>query len=315
MVRKPPETLAGSVIGAKSLAARSPPIAWIVASDTPPVKKDADDPVCGQPAMTPIALIGAPTDMNSSFLRGAAKAPPLVRAMLWSEHGNRAAENGLELGREIVIDDKGDLVLDGGDGGDARIEQAVAAALAAGQKPLIVGGDHAVTYPILKAIAACHGPVSILHFDAHPDLYDELLGNRRSHASPFARIMEAGHGRRLVQVGVRTLNAHQRDQAARFAVEIAPMREFTPALVPPLDGPVYVSIDMDALDPAFAPGVSHPEPGGLTVREILDVLARVAGPVIGADVVEYNPDRDINGLSAVVAAKFVKELAAKMAGA
>jgi arginase len=263
--------------------------------------------------MTPIALIGAPTDANSSFLRGPAKAPPRVRAMLWSDHGNPAAENGLELGREIVIDDLGDLDLDGGARDDARLEQAAAAAMADGRRPLFIGGDHAITYPILKAVAAHHGPVSILHFDAHPDLYDSLLGNRRSHASPFARIMEGGHARRLVQVGIRTLNAHQREQAARFGVEITPMRDFTPARVPALDGPVYVSIDLDGLDPAFAPGVSHPEPGGLTVREILDVLARVEGPVIGADVVEYNPDRDPAGLTAVVAAKLVKELAAKMA--
>lgn len=152
--------------------------------------------------------------------------------------------------------------------------------------------------------------MNILHFDAHPDLYDEFDGNPLSHASPFARIMEAGHARRLVQVGIRTLNRHCQEQAQRFGVEIVPMRDFAPNAVPIPEPPLYVSIDLDALDPAFAPGVSHHEPGGLSVRDILSVLHRVPGPIVGADVVEYNPARDVNGMTAVVAAKLIKELAA-----
>jgi len=260
--------------------------------------------------MTRIRLIGLPTDVNSSFLRGPARAPAHIRAALFSDAGNPASESGLEIGREIAIDDVGDLPLDEGPQDDARIEAAVRAALSNGETPILLGGDHAVTYPILRAIAAHHGPVSILHFDAHPDLYDELGGNRRSHASPFARVMEEGLATRLVQVGIRTLNAHQREQAARFLVEIVPMRDFSPAAVPIPAGPLYISIDLDGLDPAHAPGVSHHEPGGLTVRQLLDVLARVEGPVVGADVVELNPDRDINGMTATVAAKLVKELCA-----
>ena len=88
------------------------------------------------------------------------------------------------------------------------------------------------------------------------------------------------------------------------------MADFAPAAVPIPGAPLYISIDLDALDPAFAPGVSHHEPGGLSVRDILAVLHRIPGPIVGADVVEYNPERDINGMTAVVAAKLVKELAA-----
>jgi arginase len=176
--------------------------------------------------------------------------------------------------------------------------------------PILLGGDHAISFPALAGIFAHHGPVNILHFDAHPDLYDELGGNRRSHASPFARIMEAGLATRLVQVGIRTLNRHQREQAARFGVEIVPMRDFLAGNVPIPEAPLYVSIDLDGLDPAFAPGVSHHEPGGLSTRQLLDVLARIPGPIVGADVVELNPDRDVNGMTAAVAAKLVKELAA-----
>ncbi len=263
--------------------------------------------------MTRVRLIGLPTDVNSSHLRGPAKAPPLIRAQLFSDHLCHCAENGMELGREIDLFDAGDLSLTEGAGDDAMIETAVATALAAGDAPLCLGGDHAVTYPVLRAIAAHHGPVDILHFDAHPDTYDDYLGNRRSHASPFARILEAGLCRRLVQVGIRTLNPHLRAQTERFGVEIVEMRHFTPDAVPRLAGPVYVSLDLDGLDPAFAPGVSHHEPGGLSVREVLQVLARIDARVVGADIVEYNPDRDINDMTAVVAAKFATEMAAQMA--
>ena len=261
----------------------------------------------------PIRLIGLPTDSNSSFLRGPAKAPAAIRSALFSDAGNSASESGAEIGREIIYDDIGDLDLCEAPSDDAMIEQSVAKAIGDGFIPLLLGGDHSVTYPVLRAIAAAHGPVEILHFDAHPDLYDELNGNRRSHASPFARIMEEGLARRLVQVGIRTLNNHQREQAARFGVEIVGMRDFEPAAVPPMRGPTYVSIDLDCLDPAYAPGVSHHEPGGLSVRSLLDVLHRIDVQVVGGDVVELNPDRDINGMTAVVAAKLVKELSAIMA--
>ncbi len=265
------------------------------------------------PQARPVRLIGLPTDSNSSFLRGTAAAPARIRAQLFSSHGNLATESGRVIDGDIEMRDGGDLPLTETVGDDAMIRTAVAAALAAGEAPLLLGGDHAITFPIMQAIAAHHGPVDILHFDAHPDLYDDFEGNPRSHASPFARILEAGLARRLVQVGIRTLNPHCQVQAQRFGVEIVPMRNFAPASVPTLAGPVYISLDLDGLDPAFAPGVSHHEPGGLSVRNILDVLALVDAPVIGADIVEYNPTRDINDMTAVVAAKFVKELAALLA--
>ncbi|MBY0422446.1 MAG: arginase family protein, partial [Parvularculaceae bacterium] len=174
----------------------------------------------------------------------------------------------------------------------------------------VLGGDHAITHAVLRAIAGRFGPVDILHFDAHPDIYEDYEGNKRSHASPFARIMEAGLARRLVQVGIRTLSARCRPQIEKYRVEIVPMRGFRAEAAPALEGPVYISFDLDGLDPAFAPGVSHHEPGGLSVREALDVLHAVRAPIVGADVVEHNPDRDVNGVTAVVAAKLVKEIAA-----
>jgi agmatinase len=257
----------------------------------------------------PVTLIGAPTDVNSSFLRGAARAPAHIRRALASPHANLSTELGLEIGVDIDLENLGDLPLDETQADHARIHKAVQRACARGRTPILLGGDHYVAFPSVEGVAAVHGPVNILHFDAHPDLYEDFEGNPRSHASPFARIMERGLAQRLVQVGIRTLTAHQRDQVKRFKVEIISMTDFAPSKVPVLDGPLYVSIDLDGLDPSAAPGVSHHEPGGLSVRQVLDVLHRQRARLVGADVVELNPDRDINDMTATVAAKLVKELA------
>lgn len=263
--------------------------------------------------MTRIALIGLPTDINSSFERGAAKGPAAVREALWSDRGNLSCESGLEIGVDITLNDQGDLALsEDTPSDDALIRAAVSRTLEAGDSPILIGGDHAVTFPILQALSAHYGPVNILHFDAHSDLYDDFDGNPRSHASPFARIMEAGLAKRLVQLGVRTLTRHCREQAERFGVEIIPMADFTPSAVPMFEGPTYISVDLDGIDPSEAPGVAHPEPGGLTTREVLAVLRRVKAPIIGADIVELNPDRDVNGVTAILAAKLVREIAALM---
>jgi arginase len=257
-------------------------------------------------------LIGLPTDINSSFERGAALGPRAIREALWSDRGNLSCENGMEAGIDFALEDLGDLALtEDTQSDDMIIIQAVAESLTARAVPLLLGGDHAVTVPTMAAIHAHYGPVSILHFDAHPDLYDNFGDNPRSHASPFARIMEAGHAHRLVQVGIRTLTRHCREQAERFGVEIIQMPNFTPETVPILTGSVFISLDLDGIDPSQAPGVSHPEPGGLSVRDVLKVLDRIKGKVIGADIVELNPTRDVANVTAILAAKLVREIAAR----
>jgi arginase len=265
--------------------------------------------VAGQPAT--FCLLGIPSDHNSSFERGAAAGPAAIRAALWSDRGNLASELGPEVGVDLMITDAGDVPISGDNARDdaAIIEQA-AALHRQRHIPLALGGDHAVTLPLVAAAAAVHGPLSILHIDAHPDLYDDFAGNPRSHASPFARIMEQGLATRLVQVGIRTLNAHCRAQAARFGVEIMPMAGFTSATVPLLTGPLYISIDLDGIDPAEAPGVAHPEPGGLTVREVVALLHRQTAPIVGVDIVELNPARDRGDVTAILAAKLLRECAA-----
>ncbi len=263
--------------------------------------------------MQKIGLMGFCSDSQSSFMRGPAAAPNEIRAALNSGSANKCSELGVDLSQGEWFVDLGDEEIGDSVADYLSIENKVQACLERGFRPLLLGGDHAVTYPIIRAIAKDRGPINILHFDAHPDLYDSFEGNPYSHACPFARIMEAGLCSRLVQVGIRTLNEHQRNQAARFDVEIVEMKDFErTGYEPRFDGPLYVSIDLDALDPAFAPGVSHHEPGGLSVRDIITVLHKLEVPIIGADVVELNPVRDINGMTAMVAAKLVKELAGLM---
>jgi agmatinase len=192
------------------------------------------------------------------------------------------------------------------------IERAIADILARGGRPVSIGGDHSVTYPIVRATAREIPRFTILQIDAHPDLYDEFDGDRFSHACPFARILEEHSDVRLVQAGIRTMTGHQREQATRFGVEVIDMRAWASGVRPMLIGPVYVSIDLDGLDPAFAPGVSHREPGGLSTRDVLDVIQSLPSPIVGADVVELNPAQDPTGVTATLAAKLVKELIGRM---
>ena len=261
-----------------------------------------------------VQLLGVPSDVQSSYRRGAAGGPAAIRRawQRYREFGSETSECGLEFGRDLELRDLGDVSL--ADSAADWPAIADAAAEAARRGPLLcLGGDHAITYPLLEGIARVHGPVNLLHFDAHPDLYDSYEGNPLSHASPFARIMERGLAKRLVQVGVRSWNRHQREQAERFGVEVVGWEGFSPARVPIPDAPLYVTIDLDGLDPAFAPGVWHPEPGGLSVRDIVGVLARIRCRVVGGDIVELNPAGDVGDTTAIAAVKLMKEMAAAMA--
>jgi agmatinase len=257
------------------------------------------------------ALIGLPYDGSSSYLRGAAAAPPVIREALYSTAGNPWAERMVKTLCEDGFEDVGDLTLDGGDTARQEIERAIAALVDRGRPFLALGGDHSITYPILRGLRAAGDGLTILHLDAHPDLYDEYEGDRFSHACPMARIMEERLAARVVQVGIRAATAHQREQALRYGVEQIDMRAWIDGARPAIAGNVYLSIDLDAIDPAFAPGVSHREPGGLSVRDVLALMDLLDVNLVGADVVEFNPRQDIGGLTAGVAAKIVKELLAK----
>jgi arginase len=259
-------------------------------------------------------LIGLPYDASSSFLTGPAEAPPLIRAALRSSHWNTWSESGADVSGDW-LQDAGDLQLPADSRSRGLIETGITELLGTAARPIALGGDHSVTYPVLRAMTRQHPRLTILHIDAHSDLYDEFEGDRFSHACPFARIMEEGLATRLVQVGIRTMNPQQKAQAERFGVEVIDMRRWESGVRPTIAGEVYLSVDLDALDPAFAPGVSHHEPGGLSVRELLSLVQDTGGTLVGADVVEYNPRRDIGGVTATVAAKIVKEIAGRMLSA
>ena len=260
-----------------------------------------------------LAIIGVPFDEKSSYLRGAAGGPAAIRASSTGKARNPVTELGVDLEHDTVLVDLGDVDTSGDvDKSFQRIEAAVAAVFKKKARPIVLGGDHSITYPVLKAVARAHRAVDILHFDAHPDLYEDLYGDRLSHACPFARIMEDGLAKTLVQVGVRAATADQRAVAKRHGVRMVEMKDFREGLALEFKHPLYISFDLDSLDPAFAPGVSHQEAGGLTTRQAVDLVHRLKAKIIGLDVVELNPDRDPSGITAAAAVKIVKEVAGMM---
>jgi agmatinase len=258
-----------------------------------------------------VGVLGIPYDANSSFAKGASQAPAAIFEVIDKGSLNKTSENGILLEWGANITKLPNVAIKSPDDFVDGIECAVKSALKDGYKVLSLGGDHSVTYPIIRAFHAHYGAVNIVHFDAHPDLYNEFKGNRYSNACPFARIMEEGLAKSLHQFGIRTMNAHQAQQAAKYGVKVNTMLNW-PTQPPHLEGPIYISIDIDALDPAFAPGVSHREPGGLTTRDIINFIHALKGNVIGVDIVEYNPQKDIDNMTAYVGAKLVKEAAGKL---
>lgn len=261
-----------------------------------------------------ISLLGLPYDANSTYLQGPASAPDRIREAFHCSSSNLSSELGVDLGNSGIWQDLGNLALGDKSSREAyeTILQHIGAHLDNGQKILSLGGDHSISHPVIEAHARRISGLNILHIDAHCDLYDNMMDNPYSHASPFARLMETGLIQRLVQIGIRTLNPHQKEQAKHFGVEIIDMRNWQNDLAVNFDGPVYLSLDLDGLDPAFAPGVSHHEPGGLSTRDVLNLIHNFDGHLIGADIVELNPHRDINNMTAMVAAKFAKEIIARL---
>ena len=259
-----------------------------------------------------LSILGIPFDENSSFLKGSAKAPQKIIEAFSSDSSNAYSENGFNCRNTEKIKILDNLELPYGELAIEKIRTIIKEELEKSNHVLSIGGDHSITFPIIEAFSAKYDSLNILHFDAHPDLYDDFDNNPFSHASPFARIMENNLVKRLVQIGIRTLNDHQIDQVNRFGVEVIEMKDFDSDLVLQFTGPVYISLDLDGLDPAYAPGVSHPEPGGLSTRNIINIIHSLKGEVVGGDIVEYNPDKDINDITATTGAKLMKELIGKI---
>lgn len=255
-----------------------------------------------------ITLHGFAYDASSSYARGAAHGPAVIRSVLFSESSSPYSFSGHDVSELI---ERYDFDPVEGDAAAVRatITDRITATLKDGGKPLSLGGDHSITYPILCAVRDHCGPVNVLHIDAHTDLYDSFEGDRYSHACPFARAVEDGCTATLVQVGLRSVSPEARRFADAHGIIMLGAEQLDEVPFTRLTAPLYVSIDLDGLDPAFAPGVSHPEPGGLTTRDVIGLLNRIDGPLVGADIVELNPERDVNLATAHVAARLVKEVA------
>lgn len=259
-----------------------------------------------------VSMLGVPFDDNSSFETGPALAPDIIRQVLHTGSLNGSTELGITLKGHECWSDAGNVSFDTHEHFIDAIESKADQLLAEGQCLLTLGGDHSITYPLLKSYRKRYHNLNILHIDAHSDMYDSFKGDRFANACPFARIMEDKLCDRLVQVGIRTLNLHQQQQIEKFSVETHEMRHWPLNQPLKFDGPVYLSLDIDAIDPAFAPGVSHREPGGLTTREVIRLMHQINTPLVGADIVEFNPNKDIDDMTSQLCAKLVKEVAGKM---
>lgn len=176
-------------------------------------------------AHSKIGVLGIAFDENSSYKRGSALAPERIRQAFFCNSSNLWTENETNLGESGIFADLGDIAPSQADM-LSEVEKAARKLFTANLKVFALGGDHSVTYPLVRAAATFHPYLTILHFDAHPDLYQDFDGNPYSHACPFARIMEAGVAKRLIQVGIRTINGHQRQQASRFGVEVLTMENW-----------------------------------------------------------------------------------------
>lgn len=263
--------------------------------------------------LAPLVLLGLPDDSQSSFRRGPAQGPTALRVAYDGRSYNTSTERGLDLQGRVI------------DGGDLepgptwpetskRFRLGVEEWLAREKIPFLVGGDHAVTVPAVAGFGPRGLDLHVVQIDAHGDLYPDFEGNPHSHACTGARLLEMDHVASLTQIGVRTLNSPQAELAERHPdrLRIVSAAECgtggLASILEDLRGkPVYLTLDLDGLDPAFAPGVSHPVPGGLTSRQLLDLFLGAPFSLVGMDLVELNPARDVGELTAILAGRLVHE--------
>jgi agmatinase len=259
-----------------------------------------------------LVFVGLSDDQQSSYLKGCAQAPDKIRYAYDGNCYNSTTESGIDLTKSVV--DLGNWLPKNSWELTAQSYYEKAQSLfRAGKIPFFAGGDHAVTIPIAKALDVLNQPIHIVQVDAHPDIYPELNNNPYSHACVASRLLEYEHIASITQIGIRTLNQVQKEVIDKFKnrLYLLPARELSEKLPPlshiPTGAPVYLTIDLDGIDPAFAPGVSHAVPGGLSSRQVLNLIQFADWNLVGMDVVELNPDRDINNQTAILAARLLHE--------
>jgi len=262
-------------------------------------------------------LFGAPFDGTTSFVPGTRFGPARVReASVGIETYSPVLDRSLE---EARLADLGDLELPIGNTSAAleMIEAACRSILAAGAKPMMVGGEHLVTLPAVRACHSRHRGLAVVQFDAHADLREEYMGEHDSHATVMRRVAEVIGADSLFQIGIRSGTREEFAFGRAFsAVFTADLEEGVEQVREALAGrPVYITVDIDVVDPGFAPGTGTPEPGGCRPQELLEALWRLRDlNVVGFDVVEVNPLVDTGFVTSLLAAKIVREAALMYGG-
>jgi agmatinase len=253
---------------------------------------------------------GIPMDFTASFQPGSRFGPARVREASYAiETYSMAQDRDLE---EVAVHDAGDVELPFGNVPKSlsRIAQAAGDVLSAGKRFFALGGEHLVTLPLVQELVKRYPDLTVVHWDAHADLREEYLGEALSHATVMRRVSECIRPGHLYQFGIRSATRDEVAYAREFT-HLYPEQVLEPlkAILPELQGrPVYVTIDIDVIDPAFMPGTGTPEPGGITAREALKALRLFTSlNVVSMDLVEAMPAHDLSQRSAALAAKMVRE--------
>ena len=286
-------------------------------------------PAATSPEGLAACFVGVPFDIGTSNRAGARFGPRQIRAESCLLRPYNMATRAAPFD-SLQVADLGDVAINTFNLLDSlkRIEAAYDAIAAAGAKPLTMGGDHTIVLPILRALAKVHGAIGIVHVDAHADINDDMFGERYAHGTPFRRAIEEGliDPKRMVQIGLRGTGytAEDFDWPRSHGVRVVAAEDCWYRSLAPLmaevresfgRGPVYISFDIDGLDPSCAPGTGTPEIGGLTTIQGLEIIRGCRGlDVIGGDLVEVAPPYDASGNTSLLAANLLYEMLCVLPG-
>ncbi len=260
-----------------------------------------------------LRIFGIKWDASSSYRRGAAEAPDVIRKATSSQLYNPFGENMRNLKKYWRYMDLGNIEP------ESYEELMRITSTKVHKSPnsgifLFLGGDHSITYATVKAIKEIRGEdFGMIYFDAHPDLYPDYQGDRYSHACPVRHIVEDGlvKGENIIQIGIRAATEEQKEFAEEQNIRMITASQLNKG--EKVEVPfkkAYLSFDMDVLDPAYAPGVGNPEPGGLSTRELVEIINSLDVELISFDIVELNPRYDCSGITSFAAAKIIREVLA-----
>lgn len=258
-------------------------------------------------------IYGIPFDEKSSFRQGASGGPDSIREVSTSKSIGAFTESGVDLSTDAVVIDNGNLIYNGDyEQYLNEIEANITKIVKSGSIPVTMGGDHSISYPLVKGVLNKYNTLNVVWLDAHPDIYDTYEGDRYSHACPVARILELDGIQSVVMGGIRASSQEMETQIRKNGIMVYRASNFDEINDLYLQGPTYLSIDIDVLDPSFAPGVANPVSGGISTRQLLDAINSFDFDIVGFDLVETNPKRDLSEITASASAKVIMETIAKI---